>query len=121
MLFVIFIFVMTIIIMNLITGLALDDIQKIAENAEYKKLTMQVKTVQIITFTKTFFFEVDLVLGLERLHKNLFFLGQSDSEYKQKIHTADAGRISLPFFKKNYLSWDYILSLVSEGQKDDGK
>ena len=42
-LFVIFIFVMTIIIMNLITGLALDDIQKIAENAEYKKLTMQVK------------------------------------------------------------------------------
>merc|ERR1711936_159991 len=48
-LFVIFIFVMTIIIMNLITGLALDDIQKIAENAEYKKLTMQ----------------VDLVLGLE--------------------------------------------------------
>ena len=48
MLFVIFIFVMTIIIMNLITGLALDDIQKIAENAEYKKLTMQVKTVQLI-------------------------------------------------------------------------
>ena len=47
MLFVIFIFVMTIIIMNLITGLALDDIQKIAENAEYKKLTMQVKPVKV--------------------------------------------------------------------------
>ena len=41
-LFIVFIFTMTIIIMNLITGLALDDIQKIAENAEYKKLTMQV-------------------------------------------------------------------------------
>ena len=40
--FIVFIFTMTIIIMNLITGLALDDIQKIAENAEYKKLTMQV-------------------------------------------------------------------------------
>ena len=38
---------MTIIIMNLITGLALDDIQKIAENAEYKKLTMQVKPVKV--------------------------------------------------------------------------
>ena len=49
--FVIFIFVMTIIIMNLITGLALDDIQKIAENAEYKKLTMQVKNVVKITLT----------------------------------------------------------------------
>ena len=68
-----------------------------------------------------FFSKVDLVLGLERLHKNLFFLGGSDSQYRQKIHTTDAGRISLPFFKKNYLSWEYILSLVSEGEKDDGK
>ena len=33
---------MTIIMMNLITGLALDDIQKIAENAEFKNLSMQV-------------------------------------------------------------------------------
>ena len=107
--------------MNLITGLALDDIQKIAENAEYKKLTMQVKTLQFRPYTKNIFYKVDLVLGLERMHKNLFFLGQSDSEYKYKIHTADAGRISIPFFKKNYLSWEYILSLVSEGQKDDGK
>ena len=44
-LFIVFIFTMTIIIMNLITGLALDDIQKIAENAEYKKLTMQVISI----------------------------------------------------------------------------
>ena len=43
-LFVIFIFTMTIIFMNLITGLALDDIQKIAKNAELKKLTIQVRT-----------------------------------------------------------------------------
>ena len=41
-LFVIFVFVMTIIMMNLITGLALDDIQKIAENAEFQNLSMQV-------------------------------------------------------------------------------
>ena len=41
-LFIIFVVLMTIIMMNLITGLALDDIQKIAENAEYKKLAMQV-------------------------------------------------------------------------------
>ena len=117
---------MTIIIMNLITGLALDDIQKIAENAEYKKLTMQVISMYfqmpyrpIVIYCVSF--KVDLVLGLERLHKNFFFLGQNDSKYKQKIHTADAGRISLPFFKKNYLSWEYILSLVSEGQNNDGK
>ena len=42
LLFVIFVFVMTIIMMNLITGLALDDIQKIAENAEFQNLSMQV-------------------------------------------------------------------------------
>ena len=41
-LFVTFVFVMTIIMMNLITGLALDDIQKIAENAEFQNLSMQV-------------------------------------------------------------------------------
>ena len=112
---------MTIIIMNLITGLALDDIQKIAENAEYKKLTMQARIACSLTFTfLCSVLQVDLVLSLERMHKNLFFLGQNDSEYKQKIHTADAGRISLPFFKKNYLSWDYILSLVSEGKNNDG-
>ena len=42
-LFVTFVFVMTIIMMNLITGLALDDIQKIAENAEFQNLSMQVE------------------------------------------------------------------------------
>ena len=110
---------MTIIIMNLITGLALDDIQKIAENAEYKKLTMQARIACSLPFLCSIL-QVDLVLSLERMHKNLFFLGRNDSEYKQKIHTADAGRISLPFFKKNYLSWDYILSLVSEGKNNDG-
>lgn len=119
-LFIVFIFTMTIIIMNLITGLALDDIQKIAENAEYKKLTMQVLSISNGPIViQSVSLKVDLVLGLERMHKNFFFLGQNDSKYKQKIHTADAGRISLPFFKKNYLSWEYILSLVSEGQNND--
>ena len=44
-LFVIFVIIMSIIMMNLITGLALDDIQKIAENAEYQKLETQVRLV----------------------------------------------------------------------------
>ena len=48
-LFIIFVVLMTIIMMNLITGLALDDIQKIAENAEYKKLAMQVPDDQLHT------------------------------------------------------------------------
>ena len=41
-LFFVFVIVMSIIIMNLLTGLAVDDIQSIAENAELKKLSMQV-------------------------------------------------------------------------------
>ena len=44
-LFVTFIFTMTIIFMNLITGLALDDIQKIAATAECKKLTRYVRII----------------------------------------------------------------------------
>ena len=44
-LFVIFVIIMSIIMMNLITGLALDDIQKIAENAEYQKLETQVRLI----------------------------------------------------------------------------
>ena len=44
-LFVIFVVVMSIIIMNLLTGLAVDDIQSIAENAELKKLSMQVESL----------------------------------------------------------------------------
>ena len=39
--FVTFVFVMTIISMNLITGLAIADIKEIVENAEYTKLALQ--------------------------------------------------------------------------------
>ena len=48
--------------MNLITGLALDDIQKIAENAEYKKLTMQVKIYNLSRIQKIFFTRLTLFL-----------------------------------------------------------
>ena len=41
-LFIVFVIIMSIIIMNLLTGLAVDDIQSITENAELKKLSMQV-------------------------------------------------------------------------------
>merc|ERR1719219_3403610 len=53
--FIVFVIIMSIIIMNLLTGLAVDDIQSIAENAELKKLSMQ----------------VELVLGLERIFSRL--------------------------------------------------
>ena len=41
-LFIIFVLVMSIIIMNLLVGLAVDDIKQIQENAELQKLSMQV-------------------------------------------------------------------------------
>ena len=56
-LFFVFVIVMS-IIMNLLTGLAVDDIQTIAENAELKKLSMQVepRDTRDSTFASTFTF-----------------------------------------------------------------
>ena len=41
-LFILFVFVMSIVIMNLMVGLAVDDIKQIQENAELEKLSMHV-------------------------------------------------------------------------------
>ena len=45
LLFLVFVFVMSIIISNLLVGLAVDDIQEIQENAELEKLSMNVHLV----------------------------------------------------------------------------
>ena len=45
LLFVFFVFVMSIIITNLLVGLAVDDIKEIQENAELEKLSMHVQLV----------------------------------------------------------------------------
>ena len=42
LLFIVFVFVMSIVIMNLMVGLAVDDIKQIQENAELEKLSMHV-------------------------------------------------------------------------------
>ena len=42
-LFIVFVLVMSIIIMNLLVGLAVDDIKEIQENAELEKLSMHVR------------------------------------------------------------------------------
>ena len=41
-LFIVFVLIMSIIIMNLLVGLAVDDIKEIQENAELEKLSMHV-------------------------------------------------------------------------------
>ena len=46
--FVLFIFVMSIILMNLMVGLAVDDIQAIMETAELKKLSLNVSIFSTI-------------------------------------------------------------------------
>lgn len=88
------------------TGLALDDIQKIAENAEFKKLSMQ----------------VDLVLGLERISQNIAFcLPKSRFKTDSKTKITEAEKSSLAFFNKSYyLSWDYILQSILSGEEDEG-
>merc|ERR1719369_2667042 len=57
LLFVVFVLVMGIVIMNLMVGLAVDDIKEIQENAELHQLTLN----------------VELVLDLERFFANLKF------------------------------------------------
>ena len=47
-LFIIFVLIMSIIIMNLLVGLAVDDIKEIQENAELEKLSMHVRKVFLI-------------------------------------------------------------------------
>ena len=51
-LFILFVFVMSIVIMNLMVGLAVDDIKQIQENAELEKLSMHVSKLN--EFFKTF-------------------------------------------------------------------
>ena len=45
LLFVVFVFIMSIIITNLLVGLAVDDIKEIQDNAELEKLSMNVQLV----------------------------------------------------------------------------
>ena len=103
-LFVCFLVIMTIIIMNLLTGLALDDIQKIAENAEFKKLAMQ----------------VELVLGLERLYQSLlFWIPKSSYKQNSKTHITSVEASSVAFLKRSYyLSWEYIIPSIIDGADD---
>ena len=51
-LFILFVFVMSIVIMNLMVGLAVDDIKQIQENAELEKLSMHVSKLN--EFCRTF-------------------------------------------------------------------
>ena len=120
-LFVTFVFVMTIIMMNLITGLALDDIQKIAENAEFQNLSMQVYLSIHSRRIYGSYFQVELVLGLERLYKSIMFFGSKEKfKFKEKTYTiTKEAAPSIPFFQ-GYLSREYIISLIMDQIDDSG-
>ena len=64
-LFVVFVFVMSIIVTNLLVGLAVDDIKEIRENAEREKLSMH---VQLVLETERFLPHLQYFLG----HNYLF-------------------------------------------------
>ena len=51
-LFVVFVLVMGIVVMNLLVGLAVDDIQEIQENAEMHQLSLNVSASDRIMFSK---------------------------------------------------------------------
>ena len=65
--------------------------------------------------------QVELVLGLERLSKSvLFFTSKDIFKIREKLYTTEESTSSLPFFKKNYLSWQYIISLITDEKHDTG-
>ena len=63
LLFVVFVLVMGIVVMNLLVGLAVDDIQEIQENAELHQLSLNVGSKYIYLKADH---QVELVLDLER-------------------------------------------------------
>ena len=52
LMFVVFVLVMGIVVMNLLVGLAVDDIQEIQENAEMHQLSLNVSASNRIMFSK---------------------------------------------------------------------
>ena len=94
---------MSIIIMNLLTGLAVDDIQSIAENAELKKLSMQ----------------VELVLGLERIFSRLRGLFGGEHIQYEEINMATR-RTLLWFRKHDTFSSKNILAQIKLEENDSG-
>ena len=62
--FVVFVFVMTIIIMNMLVGLAVDDIVEIQNNAQFSKLSLNVGFFFSILLIR--YFQARLVLESER-------------------------------------------------------
>ena len=52
--FILFIFIMAIIIMNLMVGLAVDDIKAIQECAVFQKLSLNVSVVNVASLSYTF-------------------------------------------------------------------
>ena len=68
-LFIVFVLVMGIVIMNLLVGLAVDDIKEIQENAELHQLSMNVSVIRQTNIDSHV--KVELVLDLERFFPNL--------------------------------------------------
>merc|ERR1719347_1917776 len=116
-LFILFVFVMSIIIMNLMVGLAVDDIKQIQENAELEKLSMHVK----------------LVLELERFFPDLQYLLSNEflkdyNAQSEKIITRPGTMVKLKDVLSKVSIWsnfenrdeggdDATLERIAENQK----
>ena len=74
LIFTAFVMVMSIIIMNLMVGLAVDDIAEIQANAEFQKLSLNVSLLQSSSFvlpSNSLFLQTTLVLESERFLSHL--------------------------------------------------
>ena len=103
-LFVIFVFVMSIIISNLLVGLAVDDIKEIQEHAELEKLSMHVR---LILETERFLPHIRCCLTRNFLHRYMKPL-----EELSKVKMTCMG-------VRDILSDQKIIQHLSEREKQD--
>ena len=96
--FIVFVLVMSIVIMNLLVGLAVYDIKEIQENAELRQLSMNVSEKRHTNIH--FNVQVELVLDLERFFPNVKrIMSQKFLKRYLEQHQELAPKTSTSFFE----------------------
>nr|CAB3267276.1 transient receptor potential cation channel subfamily A member 1 homolog [Phallusia mammillata] len=93
-LFVIFVIIMSIIIMNLLVGLAVDDIKSVQENAEIERLKMQVKLTLDVQYTLPLFIRRRVVRKCRRFFPNIHRKKSSLKQWWSAAENLNASTIS---------------------------
>nr|CAB3267274.1 transient receptor potential cation channel subfamily A member 1 homolog [Phallusia mammillata] len=93
-LFVIFVVIMSIIIMNLLVGLAVDDIKGVQENAEIERLKMQVKLSLDVQYTLPLFIRRRVIRKYREIYPNEHRKSSTFIQWWHAVENLNASTIS---------------------------